>query len=198
MVWWSQQAHLALQYDYRRLAEHPADRSWNDTMVRKGFSPQTSSDVFTNGNDDARMYTQQRIQKTNSTFKSLPSQPPTGVVAMDILCALPSTKNGNQFVVIMTNWYSNLTQAVPTSKTGLIQATIFYNNWIVPYWIPAYILRDDCIQFMSNFFETEYNFFNWIISQLHFVLKRMGGQKNTTESCGKIAPIRSWALARLG
>lgn len=64
---------------------------------------------------------------------------------------LAKTKNGNQFMVIMDDQYFKLTITVPTWKTSATHmASIFYDNGILPYRIPTYILRDNGSKFVSS------------------------------------------------
>lgn len=79
---------------------------------------------------------------------------PLEFVAIDILELLPRTKIGNQFVVVMTNRFSKLTEAIWTTKTtATTVATIFINDWVANYGIPSKIMTDNSPQLTSKFFQ---------------------------------------------
>lgn len=76
-------------------------------------------------------------------------------MGMDILGPLPKMTNGNQFVVVMIDRYSNLTQTGPASKKSEAHiVNIFYDDRIVPYEAPAYVFTNNDTQVVSTFFET--------------------------------------------
>lgn len=54
--------------------------------------------------------------RQKSKFQLFPAAGPLEFVAIDMLRLLPTMPLGNQQVVIMTDWYSKLTHAVPTGK----------------------------------------------------------------------------------
>lgn len=76
-------------------------------------------------------------------------------VAMDILGPLPETTSGNQYVVVLTDCYSKLIQAIPTSKKASAHiANIFLDQLIILYGIPSFILMHNGSQLVSKFFGT--------------------------------------------
>lgn len=53
-------------------------------------------------------------------------------VVMDILEPLPEMLHGNQFVLLMTDCYSELTRSVPSSKTMALHIALhFMDIWII-------------------------------------------------------------------
>lgn len=77
------------------------------------------------------------------------------LVAMDMLGPLPTTLNGIQFVVVLTDRYSKVTRAVSTArKTGTHIASTFMDNWIIPYVISDYMVTDNGTQFVNKFFKS--------------------------------------------
>lgn len=74
---------------------------------------------------------------------------------MDILGLLPKVKSAYQLVVIMIDRFSKLTQGMKTWRTGPTHiVSIFKDNWIVAYRIPAPLLPENDTQFLSTFVET--------------------------------------------
>lgn len=83
-----------------------------------------------------------------------PASGPLEFVAIDILRPSPKTLNAKQYVLVMTDFYSNLTRAIPMCKkiTSRISSP-FINSWIMPYGIPTIVLTDSGKQFSSKSFE---------------------------------------------
>lgn len=73
-------------------------------------------------------------------------------IAMDTLESLPKTNQGNQYVRVMTGRYSNLTRAIPMSKTPFTNmANIFLDHSIDPFGLFTYLLTDSGSQFPCIF-----------------------------------------------
>lgn len=73
---------------------------------------------------------------------------------MDIRGPLSVTSAGNQYVTLMTDRYSKLTTALPTSKTSARHiASMLMDNWIHLYEMPDYVLTENGTQFICKFFE---------------------------------------------
>lgn len=72
---------------------------------------------------------------------------------MDILCPLPKTKSGSKHLVVLTEQYTNLIRAIPVfTVIGTSTATVYFNNWVIPYGIPTYQLIDSGLRFVSKLF----------------------------------------------
>lgn len=88
------------------------------------------------------------------------SVPPTGLLefmAVDTLSPLPQTKKSNQLFVIIMHRCSELTREISTTKTlASYVVTILYDDWIIPYGIPSFLLTDDGAQFVAELFEIMY------------------------------------------
>lgn len=76
-------------------------------------------------------------------------------IAVDAHVLFSKTTKDVQFVAILIDRYSKLTQAITTSKTSakLIE-TILHNNWIVPCRIADYLFTDNGTQIVNKFFKT--------------------------------------------
>lgn len=76
-------------------------------------------------------------------------------MAMDILGPLPQANNKNVFFIVMTDRYSQMTEAIPTSETlARHVANVFVGHWIVSYGIPGHLLMENDPSFVSMFFST--------------------------------------------
>lgn len=63
-------------------------------------------------------------------------------------------KSGNQFIVIITDWYSKLIKAIWTAQiTATAVATIFVDNWIPKFGILETVLTENDPQFTSKVFQ---------------------------------------------
>lgn len=73
----------------------------------------------------------------------------------DIAGPLSRTTQRDQYVLVITDRYSNLTRAVPATKTSKTHnAVIFLKHWIVPFGTPRYVLAGDGPKFVSKIFAT--------------------------------------------
>lgn len=78
-----------------------------------------------------------------------------GTVAIDILEALSKTTNANQYVVVTTDRYLELTRALLKCQIAIAIVTrIYLYKWIIPYEIQTNILGDNAMRFTSKFFAT--------------------------------------------
>lgn len=72
-------------------------------------------------------------------------------IATDILGLLLQARNGNVFAIVVTNYYSKITRAIPTSKqTAKHVANVFLQHWIVPCDILDHFRASKSPQFVSN------------------------------------------------
>lgn len=79
-----------------------------------------------------------------------PSGPPK-FMRIDKLGPLTKTKQGNRFVFVKTDWYSEITTAIPTGKvTAIAVATVFLEQRMVPYKIPNIALTNNGPQFLMK------------------------------------------------
>lgn len=96
-------------------------------------------------------------------------------------CLVAKTTFIKQFVMLMTVRYSNLTQALLTSKTSADHVTsIFHYNCIIPYGMPIYrqiVIAHNWWAIISNYFV---KFLSWsILQQLHNTSRQMGRTSHT-------------------
>lgn len=72
---------------------------------------------------------------------------------MDILGPVPNTDQGSQFVVVMADRYTKLTEAIPTTKTNVTTvACILLECLVANCSIPSRLLTDNGAQFVSRCF----------------------------------------------
>lgn len=75
-------------------------------------------------------------------------------IAVAILGPLPQTKNGNQYVVSITDCYSKLTQILPFTMTWTSYImTVLFDLSITLYQAPSLLVADNDPQFISELLE---------------------------------------------
>lgn len=92
-------------------------------------------------------------QNKKKHLRLLPATEPLDSVAKDILGPLPRIADGNQYNAVITNRFSKLTRAIPTSAISwTLLANVFFENWIISFRIPSYLLTINGPQFVTTFF----------------------------------------------
>lgn len=102
------------------------------------YTDDTWPPMYTQRETNCHQCARSRANKTGTRhLKLFAANGPLEFIPIDNLGTLPKAINGNQFVVIISDRYSNLTRAGPASKTSMTHmATIFYDNSTVPNEIP--------------------------------------------------------------
>lgn len=84
-----------------------------------------------------------------------PAKGPLEFVEMDVFGPLPKTFQENWYVLVVTDHYSKLTIAIPTSESTTSNvANLFLHNSKVLFRIFPYLLTDNIPQFVSKFFQS--------------------------------------------
>lgn len=100
-----------------------------------------------------KLRTQQPTIQAQEPVAGIPALGLLEFIAIEVLRPLPRTTSGNQYAIVITDRYSKVTRAIPTSKTASTHAAnIFFEHWVIPYGIPKYLLTDNGPQFTSKFF----------------------------------------------
>lgn len=87
-----------------------------------------------------------------------PVAPPEGImdkVAMDFVGPLPVSKNGNRYVIVLTDTLSKFTFAKPVRDcTSTTAAKFLVEEVILKYGVPKELITDNGTHFTSSLFET--------------------------------------------
>jgi len=87
-------------------------------------------------------------------MRLFPAIQPLEDVAIDILGPLPKSAKGNLFILVVTDRFSKLTQAVPLRSIKALDVSIaFVNEWVFKYGAPRRLLSDNGSQFISDLFQ---------------------------------------------
>lgn len=122
----SLQTCLLHAYHYPKLAGHPAERSMHDIMRREIYKPYVANDAYTTTSDCSESARKQAYKMQTRHFKLFPASDALECIDTNIFGSLLNATNGKQFVVIMADRYSKLTQAGPTLKTRAMHITIIF------------------------------------------------------------------------
>lgn len=109
-------ARLLYHAYYHIFPSHPGGKSIYDRMKREYYCRHNAGDVFTAVKDCPECPKSKPSDKSRRPLQPFPTSGPLELVGMDILRQLLKTLNGNRYVLEMTDRYSLLTRAVPTSR----------------------------------------------------------------------------------
>lgn len=80
-------------------------------------------------------------------------------MTMHFLCPLPKTTLGIQYVVGITYSYSKMIRTfLTTKKTAAHIVSVFWENFVMVYGIPKYVLTEKEPQFVGKFFTNLYGY----------------------------------------
>ena len=140
---------------YHPLAGHPGHSRLCGRLRRTYYWPQMSADAMVTVRECTHCAKNRiRLMKKTNPLKLFPAAKPLEQVAIDILGPLPKSISGAQFVLVMTDRFSKLTQAVPLTKIKAQDvAAAFLNEWVFKYGPPKHLVSDNGSQFVSLFFQ---------------------------------------------
>lgn len=134
-------------------ASHPGEKRFYDTLQQEFYWTHMSSDAYTMVADCQSCTAQGTRNLRPKKFRLFSAAGPLQFVAMDILDPLSKTKPYNQHVIVLTDRYTRLTRTMPaTTLTPTNAATVFVDNWVIPYGILTYSLTDNGPYFVSKLF----------------------------------------------
>ena len=137
------------------MAGHPGQTRMYANMRRVFYWPQMAADIF---GTVRRCYScareRLRQRKRFEPLQLFPPERPLEDVAIDVLGPLPETKNGYKYVLVITDRFSKLTQAVPLKNVDAYTCAVqFVQHWIFKYGPPARLLSDNGTNFLAKFFQ---------------------------------------------
>lgn len=113
-------------------------------MQKKFFWPYMANDFYQTVTCCVTCDHNRKTLKLKRHLQMFPLPPSPKFIAMDILCSLPQEKNGNLFVIVMTDQYLKKTGAIRISTTWATHVTnVFLDYWIVSYGIPHHLLTQN-------------------------------------------------------
>ena len=93
------------------------------------------------------------MRKRTNPLALFPATEPLRDLSIDILGPLTRTKRHFRFVLVITDRFTKLTQAVPLRKINALNVAIaFVEHWVFKYGPPRTLISDNGRQFASKFF----------------------------------------------
>lgn len=137
------------------LAGHPGQTRLHKRVRRSYYWPQMAADVAaTVRNCVSCAKNRLRLSKQANPMQLFPAETPLESVAIDILGPLPKSKRKYEFILVIADRFTKLTQIVPLRKiTALDVAKAFAEHWVFKYGAPVTLLSDNESQFVARFFQ---------------------------------------------
>lgn len=124
-----------------RTETHSRALKMYDTLMQKYYWLHQAPDVY------VLMERRHKCRKTcqfvayQLKLKLFRAAGPLEFVGIDIMGALPRSKTRTRFITVMTDRYSILTRAIPSTMTTVsLVPLIFHDDWVIPYGIPFRVL----------------------------------------------------------
>lgn len=118
--------------------------------------------TFTKQVLSGELFTKRKSLQSQETFTVIPKKESLEFFAMKNLGSLPKALQKNQYMLVLTERYSNLTRALPTSKSAASHIVdLFLDSCIVSFRIAAYLLTDQTMHVDTTFFVAHH----WRIQQ---------------------------------
>lgn len=126
-----------------------------DAMRENFYWPPMANDVYATMHDCQSCTSNRRTNRRQCKMRLFPPNGLLEFFVVDIYGLLLNTKSENQYVVVLTDWYSKLKKAIPTTRTtGTTAATILLNDWIPSCVILTRLLSENGTIFASIVFKT--------------------------------------------
>ena len=153
----SLQARVLRLAHYSELAGHPGQSRLHRRLKQSFYWPHMAADVATTvRNCRSCAKNRLRLMKRTGLMKLFPALRPLESVAIDILGPLPKGSNGHQYLLVIVDRFTKLTQVVPLRRvTAYDVAVAFVNEWVFKYGPPQALLSDNGSQFVAHFFQRE-------------------------------------------
>ena len=92
-------------------------------------------------------------EKAQGKIQQFPATKPFQQIAIDIVGYLPTTNEGNRYLLTIIDGFTRFVTAIPLKSISAVAvARAFVNHWIYIYGPPKYVLSDNGTQFKSNTF----------------------------------------------
>lgn len=141
---------------YARLTGHPGRRKVYSTIRKTIHWPALA--VVCYATDLRRPVCSRNcitLGKNVSELQVFPTQAPLESVTIDVLSELIRTQRGNQYLLVITDWYTKLINVVPLEGISVVEvAKQFVNRWVCNYGPPKELIVDNNDCFTSDFLQS--------------------------------------------
>ena len=137
------------------MAGHPGQTRLYNTLRRVYYWPHMAADVFATVRNCTRCAKNRiKLRRRTNYLKLFPAREPLESVAMDVLGPLTKTKKGHQYLLIISDRFTKLTQVAPMRNvTAYNLAVAFCTHWVFKYGPPRSLLMDNAQYFTAKFFQ---------------------------------------------
>ena len=137
------------------LAGHPGHTRLQKRLRRTYYWPQMAADAAMTVRECVPCSKNRiRLLKQSGAMRLFRSVQPLEDIAIDILGPLPKSTRGNLFILVVTDRFSKLTQAIPLKTIKALDVSVaLVNEWIFKYGAPRRLLSDNGSQFISDIFQ---------------------------------------------
>lgn len=123
-----------------------------DKLRQTYYLPHMANNVYTTIAQCESCVRSGRRYRHKRNLQLFSASGPLDLGALDLPRPLSKTRQGNQYICLITDRYSKLMRAISTFKTSETHmADIFVDYWVVPFGIPTYLLMDNGPQFVGKF-----------------------------------------------
>ena len=139
---------------YHRLVGNAGGTLMYQTMRQTSYWPSMSMDLYACVRACPPCARERMSVRKHSYFlKPFPRTRPLQFVAIDILGPLARTRQGNQFLLVISDRFSKLKKTVPLKCISAYTiALAFCDQCVFVYGAPVYLLSDNGLQFTAKFF----------------------------------------------
>lgn len=143
-------------HHYPRLAGHPDGRRMYATLRHRFHCASMAADLYRLVNDCESCVRETISLKRNAVrLKLFPAIVPSESVAIDIFAPLQETNQGIRSLLVISGRSSKFTKTVPLQSTSAFAvARAFCTHWLFIYVPPVTFIRDNRVNFASNFFQS--------------------------------------------
>lgn len=138
------------------LEGHPGKRRMNAIMRRNFYWPNMAVHIYAWVAECRNCTAERTVQhKCHRELKLFTAVGPLEYIAMDILRQFPHTASVYQYILVICDRCSKLTQTVPFCPiTASGCASEFLYTWVLHYGVPVNVQTDPGKQFVTKFFRT--------------------------------------------
>jgi len=135
-------------------AAHPGMNRMYYTMPMAYYWPSMAADIHTTITKCTTCAQNRRaLWRRTTPLTMFPATEPLTELSVDNFGPIPASKNGNRFILVITDRFAKLTKCVAVRRiTAMSAASAIIDAWASAYGPPDRILSDQGPQFMSNFF----------------------------------------------
>ncbi|CDF38002.1 unnamed protein product [Chondrus crispus] len=142
------------------IAGHPGQNRMYFALCREYYWPHLAADVAATGRGYRTCAMNRvKLRKHLNRWRLFPATRPLESLAIDILGPLQKMKAGKQFLLVITDRFTKLTQVMTLrTVTAYTVAVAFCDAWVFKYGVPRSLLSDNGPQFNAKFLHSTCRF----------------------------------------